>query len=187
VKRGTTPEAAVNVTFYTAGNVKLTDAKAESNYIKTAIKESKDANGTTFYEVKAKLRSDIPVGKWYSDVWLKTNDPSLTQIRVPLNVEIESPLTITPEAVAMGTVRVDGEAERRVILRGAQSFKVTRIEGLDGELSAKDSTQESRQVHVLTLKLKPGKAGEVTRTLRIITDLKEDNEVDVQISAQVAP
>jgi hypothetical protein len=187
VKRGTTPEAAVNVTFYTAGNVKLTDAKAESNYIKTVIKELKDANGTTYYEVKAKLRNDIPVGKWYSDIWLKTNDPSLTQIRVPLNVEIESPLTITPEAVAMGPVRVDGEAERRVILRGAQAFKVTRIDGLDGELSAKDSTQESRQVHVLTLKFKPGKAGEIARTLRIITDLKEDNELDLQISAQVTP
>jgi hypothetical protein len=187
VKRGTTPEAVVTVTFYSTGNVKVTEAKAESNYIKTAITEFKDANGTLSYEVRAKLRGDVPVGKWYSDIWLKTNDPSLTQIRVPLNVEVEAPLSITPGAVAMGTVKVQGEAERRVIIRGAQAFKVTKIEGLDDQLTAKDSTEESKQVHVLTLRFKAGRAGEITRTIRIITDLKEDNELELQITAQVAP
>jgi hypothetical protein len=187
VKRGTAPEAAVAVTFYSGSAVKLTEAKPESNYIKTAIKELKDANGTVYYEVKARLRSDVPVGKWYSDIWLKTNDPSLTQIRVPLNVEVEAPLSITPEAVAMGAVKADGEAERRVILRGASPFKVMWIEGVDDELSATDSMPESKKVHVLTVRIKPGKSGEIKRTLRIVTDLKEDNEIDLQVSAQIGP
>src|SRR5260370_34955548 len=89
VKRGSTPETAVSVTFYSGGSLRLTEAKPESNYIKTAIKELKDANGTVSYEVKAKLRADVPVGKWYSDIWLRTNDQSLTQIRVPLNARGE--------------------------------------------------------------------------------------------------
>ncbi len=186
VKRGGTPEAAVTVTFYTSG-VKLTEAKAESNYIKTTVTESKTTDGTSSFEVRAKLRGDVPVGKWYSDIWLKTNNGSLTQIRVPLNVEVEAALSVTPEAVALGAVKVDGEAERRIILRGVEPFKITKIEGLDEELTAKDSTEESKQVHVLTVKLKPGKAGVFAKKIRVFTDLKDDNEVDVKVSAQVAP
>ncbi len=185
VKRGAAPEAAVSVTFYTGTNVKITEAKTESNYIKTTITEVKAANGTTSYEVKAKLRDDVPVGKWYSDVWLKTNDPSLTQIRVPLNVEVQAALSVTPNAVALGALKPDGEAERRIILRGVSGFKITKIDGVDDELTVKDSTDESKPVHVLTVKFKPSKAGDFTKKLHIVTDLKEDNEVDVAVSAQV--
>lgn len=185
VKRGAGSEVGVTVTFYTGNNVKVTEAKTESNYIKTTITEGKGANGTTTWEVKAKLSRDVPVGKWYSDIWLKTNDASLTQIRVPLNVEVEAALSVTPNAVALGALKPEGEAERRIILRGAAPFKITKIEGVDDELSAKDSTDESKPVHVLTVKFKPGKAGDFTRKLHIVTDLKDDNEVDVAVSAQV--
>jgi hypothetical protein len=187
VKRGAGSETAVAVTFYSGGNVKLTEAKAESNYVKTTIAEVKGPNGAISYEVKAKLRADTPVGKWYSDIWLKTNDATLTQIRVPLNVEIEAALSVTPEAVALGSLKLDGEAERRVIIRGSQPFKITKIEGLDEHLTAKDSTEESKPVHVLTVKLKPGKAGDFTKKLHILTDLKEDNEVDIQVTGQISP
>ena len=53
--------------FY-GNDVKVIEAKTESNYIKATVAETKDANGTTAWVVKAKLRSDAPVGKWYSDV-----------------------------------------------------------------------------------------------------------------------
>jgi hypothetical protein len=186
VKRGSTPEASVTVNFY-GGDVKVTEAKSESNYVKTTIAEARGENGAVSYVIKAKMRADTPVGKWYSDVWLKTNNASLTQIRLPLNVEIEAPLSLTPDAVALGTVQVDGEAERRVILRGVQAFKITRIEGVDDQLTAKDNTDESKPVHVLTVKLKPGRAGEFSRKIHIVTDLKEDNAVDFQVTAVVVP
>jgi hypothetical protein len=184
VKRGSSSEASVTVNFY-GSDAKLTEAKAESNYIKATITETKDANGATAWVVKATLRKDVPVGKWYSDIWLKTNNAALTQIRVPLNVEVEPALSVTPGAVALGDVKLDGEAEKRVVLRGAQAFKITKIEGTDEELTVKDSSEESKPVHVLTVKLKATKAGDFAKTLHIVTDLKEDNEVDVKIGAQV--
>jgi hypothetical protein len=186
VKRGSQAEAAVTVNFY-GNDIKVVEAKTESNYIKATVAETKDANGATAWVVKAKLRNDVPVGKWFSDVWLKTNNPGLTQIRVPLNVEVEAALSVTPDAVALGAVKIDGEAERRIIIRGAQPFKITKIDGLDEQLTAKDNTEESKQVHVLTVKFKPEKAGDLAKKLHIITDLKDDNEVDVKVSAQVNP
>ena len=129
----------------------------------------------------------MPVGKWYTDVWLKTNNPEYPQIRVPLTVEVESGLSVSPDAVSLGQVAVNGESERRVIVRGAKPFKITEVKGADDQLTVQDDTAESKAVHVLTVKLKPGKAGQLNRNLRIETDLPEDGTVDFPVSAQVTP
>jgi hypothetical protein len=187
VKRGTAPSSAVTVTFYGLPDTKITEVKTESNYIQTEVKAVKTQGTEVAFELKASLRSDTPVGKWYSDVWLKTNNPSIPQIRVPLTVEVESALSVSPDNVALGPVKVSGENERRVVIRGSQPFKVTAIEGTDEELIVKDSTEEAKQVHVLTVKIKPTKAGEVKRRIKVKTDLKEENEVDINVTATITP
>jgi hypothetical protein len=40
---------------------------------------------------------------------------------------------------------------------------------------------------VLTIKLKAGDPGELSRTLSVLTDLADDNRIDFHISAQVVP
>jgi hypothetical protein len=40
---------------------------------------------------------------------------------------------------------------------------------------------------VLTIQFKPGQAGTLDRTLRVLTDLKEDNEIDFRVHAVVTP
>jgi hypothetical protein len=184
VKRGDTPSAATTITFYGA-QAQITDVKSESNYVQTAVKQVKNDAGQTAYELSAKLRSDAPVGRWYTDVWLKTNNTEIPQIRVPLTVEIESALTVSPEAVTLGPVTVNGESERRVILRGVKPFKITEVQGTDDQLAVRDSTEESKPVHVLTVKLKPSTPGDLSRSLKVVTDLPEDGEIEFQVSAQV--
>jgi hypothetical protein len=187
VKRGSSPTSSVVVTFYGLPDMKITEVKTESNYVQTELKPAKTQGTEVAFELKATLRSDTPVGRWYSDVWLKTNNPSIPQIRVPLTVEVESALSVSTDNVALGEVKVNGENERRVVLRGAQPFKVTEIEGADDELIVKDSTDEAKQVHVLTVKIKPTKAGEIKRKIKVKTDLKEENEIDFKVTATIMP
>jgi len=42
-------------------------------------------------------------------------------------------------------------------------------------------------VHVLTVKLKATAAGELNRTLRIVTDLPEEGEIEFQARAVISP
>lgn len=185
VKRAETPTVTSTVTFY-GSKTQVTEVKSESNYVQTTLKEVKGADGQSSYQLIAKLRDDVPVGKWYTDVWLKTNNPEIPKIRVPLTVEIASALSASPDAVALGQVAVNGESERRVIIRGSKPFKITAMKGVDDELTVRDSSEDSKPVHVLTVKLKPAKAGELNRSLRIETDLPEDGVIEFQVSAQVA-
>ena len=187
VKRGASPTASVTLTFYGMPGTKITEVKTESNYIQTELKALKTDGGEAAFELKASLRSDTPAGKWYSDVWLKTNNPSIPQIRVPLTVEIESALSVSPDVVTVGPMKISAENERRVVIRGAQPFKVTAIEGTDDELTVKDNSDEAKPIHVLTVKVKPTAAGEIKRKIKVKTDLKEENVIDFQVTATVMP
>jgi len=187
VKRGGTPVAAVLVTFYGNGAAQVVEVKSESNYVLARVDEVRRLESEVVYRLTGRLRGDVPVGKWYTDLWLKTNNPLMPQVRVPLTVEIESALSVSPEAVTLGQVKARGESERRVIVRGIKPFKITRVQGTDQQLLVRDSTSESKPVHVLTVKLRAGRPGQLTRTLRVLTDLPEDNKIDFQVSALVPP
>jgi hypothetical protein len=186
-KRATEPSVSVLVTFYGNGQAQVTEAKCESNYILPTVKEVRRQENEVAYQVTTQLRADAPVGKWFTDVWLRTNDPATPPIRVPLTVEIESALTVSPDPVALGTVKLAAESERRIIVRGSKPFKITKVIGAKDGLTVRDNTDDSKPVHVLTVKLKPERAGEINRTLQLWTDLPEDNQIDFQVSAVVAP
>ncbi len=186
-RRATTPVESVTITFYGDGGTRITDVRSESNYIQPTVREIKREGNEVVYQLNTRIRGDVPVGKWYSDIWLKTNDPSAPPIRVPLTVEIESALSISPDPVAMGPVKLKEETERRVIVRGAKPFKITRVMGTDADLMVRDNTPSPKPVHVLTVKLKGARAGDVNRTLRVLTDLPGDNQIDFQVSGVVTP
>jgi hypothetical protein len=127
------------------------------------------------------------VGKWYTDVWLKSNNPDIAAIRVPLTVEIESALSVNPETVTLGPVKSHTESERRVIVRGVKPFKIAQVMGTNDQLLVRVDSPIAKPVHVLTIKLKAGEPGELNRTLRVLTDLADDNKIDFHVSAQVVP
>lgn len=187
LKRGGAPSVSVLVAFYGSGDTRITEVKCDSNYIQPKVEEVRRQEAEVTYQVTARLRGDAPVGKWYTDVWLKTNNPGMPQIRVPLTVEVESALSINPETVALGQVKTESESERRVILRGVKPFKITQIIGTDEQLLVRDSTTQAKPVHVLTVKLKAGKPGDLNRTLKVVTDLVEDNKIDLHVNAQIVP
>jgi hypothetical protein len=184
VRRSATSEASVTVTFYGSNASRILEVRSESNYVQPRFTEVRRQDSEVVYQLRARLRSDIPVGKWYTDLWLKTNHPGMPVVRVPLTVDVESALSVSPDAVTMGPIKVGGEADRRVIVRGVKPFKVLAVQGTDAELAVKESTTDARAVHVLTVKIKPGKAGDLHRTVRVQTDLDKEGVIEFQVNAR---
>ncbi len=186
-RRATLLSQTATVTFLGYNTLQIVDVQTDSSYVQTSLQEVTRQDSEVKYQLTARLRQDAPVGKWYTDIWLKTNNPSMPRVRVPLTVEIESALSVSPATVLLGEVKVGGEAERKLVIRGVKPFKITSIRGADSELLVRDSATESKPVHVLTVTLKGGKAGDLNRTLRVITDLKEEAEIEFQAKAQIVP
>jgi hypothetical protein len=187
IKRGTSPSAAVTISLLGDANWQVLGATCESNYVQPVCKMVRRQNGEVAYQLNAKLRGDAPPGKWYTDVWLTTNNPAMPRVRVPLTVEIEASLTVNPGAVALGRVKANTEVERKIIVRGVQPFRITGVLGTDGQLKVRDSSTGSKTVHVLTVSLRPTRPGELSRTLRVVTDLRGENQIDFVTQATVVP
>ncbi len=185
MRKATTATVATTITFYGNNAVQITDVRSETNYIQPNLQEVSRKKNVTVYQLTAHLRNDAPVGKWYSDIWLKTNNGNLPQIRVPVTVEIESALSVSPEVVVLGPIKTNTEAERRVIVRGVKPFRITSIEGSDEQIQVEESNPDEKKVHVVSVRLKGGQAGNLHRTVRLFTSLTEDNEVAFQVQGQV--
>ena len=182
---GATPAATVSVTLRGHGDWQILNTKCDSNYVIAKVKDQASGVGEMTYEVTARLRSDTPVGKWYTDVWLTTSDTSVPLMRVPLTVEIEPSLSVSPHLAELGQVHIGDEVERKVIIRGAKPFRITDVKGTDSQLSVRDMTADSKPVHILSIKLKPAKAGGLNQTVRVFTDLKDENEVVFRATAEI--
>jgi hypothetical protein len=185
IKRGASPTEQVKISFFGNAGAQITGVQSESNYIQPNVKLVRRNNGELAYQLSARIRGDAPVGKWYTDVWVKTNNPGSPRIRVPLTVEIEAALRVSPATVYFGQVKPGQEVERKVIVSGTKAFRITQLGGTDDALQVRESNAESKAVHVLTVQVRADKTGELNRTIRVITDLPDNGEIEFHATAQV--
>jgi hypothetical protein len=176
----------VDVSIQGSG-VQIGQASAESGYVNTKVAEVRRDGNETTYRVTARVRPDTPTGSWYTSVWLTTNNPSMPHLRLPLTVEVEPPLAVTPAVAELGQVKVGSEVERKIVIRGDTPFRIKEIKGTDAQVSVQDSSSDSKPMHLLTVKFKPQNPGGLARTLRIITDLKDSGDVAIQATALAVP
>lgn len=185
VKKGSEPTANTTVTFYGRLDAQIVEVRTESSYIKATATELHRRGTEVAYQLSATMRNDVPVGRWYSDIWVTTNLAGMSKIRVPLTIEIESPLSVSPEILILGPVKVDETAERRVIVRGVKPFQIVRVEGTGSELLVRESRPGEREVHVLSVAVTSNTAGKWERKLRIVTDLEAEKMIDFQVQVDV--
>jgi hypothetical protein len=186
IKRAASPTATVSLTLL-GGQWQVLGVQSESNYVQTALTVQRRDMAEVAYQLTARLRADAPVGKWYTDLWVQTNSPSMPRIRVPLTVEIESALSVSPSTVVLEQVKAGTEAERKVIVRGVKPFRITAIQGTSPELNVQDSTADSKPVHVLTVTIHSAQPGEVSRKFRVLTDLPGEGDIEFSARATVVP
>ena len=184
VKRGATPETKLVISFLGGSATQILETKSDSNYVLPVIKEVPQKNA---YEITAKLRDDTPPGKWYTDIWLKTNNPSMPRLRVPVTVEVEAPLSANPSTVSLGKIKAGTEEDRKVLIRGVRPFRITGITGTDNQLQVRQTSNESKAVHVLTVTLHPRDVGGLSRIIRVQTDLATSSDIEFHAQAEVIP
>jgi hypothetical protein len=187
VQRGEAAAKSATITFYGNLTSEITGVQSESNYVQAKLGAARRGTNEVSYDVSVKLRPDTPAGKWYTDVWVSTNNPAMPRVRVPLTVEVTAPITVNFTTLSLGEVKVGETVERKLVVRGSTAFKITAVKGTDKLIEVKDSTPESKELHVLTVRLKGDKPGEVSRTLKVVTDLKEEGEVEFVAKGHVVP
>lgn len=193
VSHGTSPRATVVVSLLGDSGWQIQSAHCDSNYVHMSLSPAQQTDGGIQYQLTAQIRPDTPIGHWYTDVWLTTNNPDSLRVRVPLTIEIQPPLTITARVITLGQIKAGGTAERRVIVHGTQPFVINAIRGTDKLVHVQDTSPGRKSVHLLTVTVKSPAPGAfnrpitINRSVRVITDLPDDNAVGFEADAVIQP
>ena len=187
IPRGTNPTASTAITFSENGQVRITGVDTGSKKIQATLKETQRTDSTVTYRLTARLQPTLGVGDWWAEIWLKTDSPNIPRLRIPLSVTVEPALKVTPSAVSLGQIQVGTTVERKITLRGTKPFLIKEMKGADNQLEVQETTAGNRPVHVLIVRLKGTTPGNLSRTIHIITDMKDETEATFQASAEVIP
>jgi len=183
VRRGANPKSSVQVTLVGDADWEIKKVVADSNYVKPSAKLVKRNGAEVTYEIDASLRPDLPVGKWYTDVWIETSNPNLAKVRVPLTVEVNNAVTATPASLDLGEVKMGDSVEQNVLVKADKPFKIKAIRGADAQVQVNEVGGEAKAVHMVKITVKPLMAGEVSRAISIVTDDVDGPAVTIPVRA----
>jgi len=186
LKKGQGGKATTKVTFLSDPNWQITEATSTGGYVKAEVKQDTRSGGLVTYEVTATLDKDCPAGNWVSDINLKTSNPAVAKLRIPVTVNVvPSSLAATPEVAAFGNVALGSTPEKKITLQSRAPFKILKVNGVDEQLKVVIEKSEASPVHTIILAANPKEMGGFTRRVEIITDNKDQPKIIVPVTAKV--
>jgi hypothetical protein len=186
VKKGHEAKTTTKVTFLSDPNWQITEAKSTGGYVKAEVKQDTRAGGLVTYEVTAILDKDCPAGNWVSDINLKTSNPAIPKLRIPVTVNVTAPaVAASPNVVSFGNVALGTTPEKKVTLQSGSPFKILKVNGVDEQLKVVIEKNDSSPVHTIVLAANPKEMGGFTRKVEIVTDNKEQPRIIVPVTARV--
>lgn len=172
VPRGQTPAQTIDVEYAGTLSWQIEQIIVPQGFPFNVVpKELYRRPGQVGYQLQVSLKPDAPVGTLKQEITLKTNDPSSPTVPVLVEVSVLPPLTVSPDALALGPVPVGKPLVRRVVVRGTQPFKITGLEGPSAVTLGEAPRDTAATVQTVTLTLIPGEAGPFRHTVTIKTDI----------------
>lgn len=183
IKKGAEAKGSLQVTLVGDANWNITEVKADSNYVKPEAKLVKRGQNEVTFEITASLRNDLPVGKWFTDIWLTTTNASVAKVRVPLTVEVGGSMTVTPTSVSLGDIKIGDSAEQNILVKGDKPFKIKTVQGTDNLISVTGISDAAKAVHILKVVIKPTAAGDITRDLTVVPEDDKEPSTTIPVKA----
>ena len=173
------------MTFTSDPKWEIKESTSTGGYVAVEHKLESRVGNTVTYDVTAILDKDCPAGNWTADINLKTSNTAVASLRVPVTVNVNAPVAVSPEAVQFGNVSIGNATEKRVTLQSGTPFKILEVKGADDQLGVKVESDESKAIHVITLSASPKLQGGFVRNVEIVTDNKEQPKVIIPVAAKV--
>lgn len=187
VRKGQTPKVSTKVTFTSDPKWEINKSTSTGAYVHVEHKLESRNGSTVTYVVTATLDKDCPAGNWTSDINLETSNTAVAKLRIPVTVNVTTPVAVSPEAVQFGNLALGTASEKQVTLKSGTPFKILEVKGSDEQLDVKVESKDAKPVHIITLSANPKTAGGFTRTVEVVTDNKEQPKVIIQVAGKVTP
>jgi Protein of unknown function (DUF1573) len=181
VRKGVEGSGSMQVTMRNEPGFEIRGAASGTEYVKPTAKLIRRDNSEVVYEVAATLKGGLDTGTWTTDLVFSTNSAMVPTIRIPLYVDVVAAITATPSAVQFSSVRVGDKKELSVVVKGDKPFKILDVKGGDGLITASADSTESKQAHVVRIVFQPSEAGDLSKTITVVTDTGAEGKITIPV------
>jgi len=112
VRKGSPAAGTARVTLTSDPNWQITEATSSGAFVKAEVKQESRTGSMVTFAVTASLDKDCPAGYWIADLTLKTSNPGVPTVRIPVVVTVQAAATISPVAAQTGDAPEAGTAAR---------------------------------------------------------------------------
>jgi len=172
VAAGAQPTAKVDVEYAGVLNWSILELNSGKLPVVATFKESFRRQGSVAYEVTVTLKPEAPQGEIKDFIYLKTNDPQTPLVPLLVIGGVASELTLTPQNLTLAEARAGEALTRRVVIRGARPFSITRVESPDPDIQSTTPIPSAEgPTQTVGLSIQPRLAGPLRQEVKIHTNI----------------
>lgn len=184
VPEGESKQIDANVEYAGRNDWKITDITSNDEFIDAQFEEISRKPGRITYKITARLAPGASTGTQATQLVLHTNDARLKSVPLVCSAQIQAPLTVNPDNLALGETRRGLPFQQRLLVKGTKPFRIVEVTAPNMEVRF-EPIEEPKQIQFLNLILLPDEtmpSGDFRTSLTIRTDLEGDREVKVELS-----
>jgi len=185
VSQGQSSQRTIDLQYAGRNDWRVASIHSPLPYLTTKTVEKRRAYGRVGYDVIVELSGEAPPGYLDTELVLETNDRNMP--RVPLSVSglVSAPLTVSPALLYLGQVRAGGQANGRLVVRGAKPFRIVDVKCEDERFRFEFGDQ-AKTLHFLPVTFTADdKPGEVSVKIQIVSDLDGGTNGQADASATI--
>ena len=133
VNQGESATQTSRVYYAGRSNWEIADVRSNVPWLLPSKKLVSRGTGRAEYELTVGVREDAPTGPFQNEIVVITNDTKRPDVPFRVSGNIESPLSISPQAIAFGSLKPGQKIEKRLVVKGVRPFTIESItcEGWD--------------------------------------------------------
>ena len=170
LSQGDAASKSTKVLYAGRSDWEIVDIKSNQAWLMPTFKETSRTGGRVNYEVTVDVREDAPTGFFQDELLVLTNDRAMPRVPLRVSGQVDSELRISPQAIALGSLKPGQSVEQKMILLGRKPFAVESIEA-DGWHVEVSLSPDAKKTQILFPKFTPtgDKIGPQKSTIVITT------------------
>ncbi len=130
------------------------DIQSNRPWLIPSFEQTTRGSGRVDYEVTVAVREDAPTGFFQDEVIVITNDRSMPRVPLRVSGSVESALSISPQSIALGSLKPGETVREKMIVRGREPFLIESLTcpGWDVEF---EPTVTAKTTHILYPRFTP--------------------------------
>jgi hypothetical protein len=150
----------------------IVDVRSANEHFEVELDETLRNSGRVNYSMLVRLKPGAPVGYINDQLTIVTNDGGARTVTLPVEGQVESPLSVSPASLFMGILEPGQTVKKMVVVKGNKPFRIVGIRCEDEHFTFSDPTAESKPLHFVPVEFTAQDGDEqVARKITIETDL----------------